>query len=220
MAQEVFKICRSGNGLVLLGVSIPQGLSPNDVFFSTPLYGKTKYVCTPRAISIPSKIEFEGELLDVVEICGHPFEECDDLEELIIPETIRKIHWNGCGRAKLSKFTVHPDNPVFQDIEGVLYTRKGYNRDGKKKYNWIELIAYPSGKGTEYKVPDGVTRLGNQSFKYTSISHLELPNTLREIGANVFYGCQYLKELEVPSSVIRDEGSRNCSTLFKTNNHG
>ena len=217
MTQDIFKICRSGNGLALLGVNIPQSLSSDDIFFSTPYYGDTPYVCTSRKITIPSKMEFEGELLDVVEICGHPFEECDDLEELVIPETIRKIHWNGCGRAKLSKFTVHPKNPVFQDIEGVLYTRKGYNREGKKKYNWIELVAYPSGKGTEYKVPDGVKRLGNQSFKYTAISYLELPNTLKEIGTNVFYGCRYLKELVVPSSVILNEGSSNCSTSFITN---
>ena len=115
-----------------------------------------------------------------------------------------------------SKFIVHPNNPFFQAIDGVLYTRKGYDRDGKRKYNWLELIAYPSGKGMTYKVPVGVTRLENQCFKYTSISHIELPNTLKEIGKNVFYGCTNLKVLVVPPSVIKDEGSSNCSTFFKT----
>lgn len=215
MIEDIFIVCRSENGIALLGVNIPRGLSPDDIFFSTPYYGETPYICTPRIITIPSKMEFEGKPFDIVEISGHPFEECDDLEELVIPETVRRIHWNGWGRSKLSKFIVHPDNPVFQTIDGVLFTRKGYNRDGKRKYNCLELIAYPSGKGTEYKVPHGVTRLGNQCFKYTSISYLELPNTLKEIGKNAFYGCNKLKELVVPSSVIKDEGSSNCSTIIK-----
>ena len=217
MKQDIFKVRRSGNGLALLGVNIPQGLSPNSVFYPTPNYGDILYECTPRVISIPPKIAYEGELLDVVEISGHPFEECDDLVELIIPETVRIIHWNGCGRSKLSKFVVHPNNPFFQAIDGVLYTRKGYDRDGKRKYNWLELIAYPSGKGMTYKVADGVIRLANQCFKYTSISYIELPNTLKEIGKNVFYGCTNLKVLVVPPSVIKDEGSSNCSTLFIRN---
>ena len=34
MTQDIFKICKSGNGLTLLGVNIPRGLSPDDVFFS------------------------------------------------------------------------------------------------------------------------------------------------------------------------------------------
>ena len=213
MEQNFFKIHRTEAGLALSGINIPQGLSPDDIFYSFPLYSKALYVCTPRVISIPPKMELNGELLDVVEISDHPFEECDDMEELIIPETVRKIHWNGWGRSKLLKFTVHPDNPVFQSIDGVLFTRKGYDRDGKRKNNWIELIAYPSGKGSYYKVPQGVTRLGNQCFKYTKISNIELPNTLKEIGKNVFYGCSSLNKIVIPPSV-KNEGSNNCSVVF------
>ena len=116
---------------------------------------------------------------------------------------------------KLKRFIVHPDNPVFQDIDGVLFTRRGYNRDGKSKYHWMELIAYPSNKGFDYIVPNGVTRLGNQSFKYTSISHLKLPTTLKEIGMNVFYGCKNLKELEIPTSVVKIENLCDCPISFK-----
>ena len=215
MEQKIFKVERGSDGLVLLGKNTSQALSPDDIFFSVSSYGKPPYISTPRRIEIPPKYEYKGELLDIVEISGHPFEECNDLEELVIPETVRRIHWNGCGRLKLKRFIVHPDNPVFQDIDGVLFTRIGYNRDGISKYHWMELIAYPSGKGFDYIVPNGVTRLGNQSFKYTSISYLELPTTLKEIGMNVFYGCKNLKELEIPTSVVKIENLCDCPISFK-----
>ncbi len=220
MEQNFFKISKNKDGLTLLGIDIPKGISPNDFFYTTPSYAKHIYKCSPRVISIPPQLEYEGELLDVIEISGHPFEECDLLEELIIPKTVRKIHWNGWGMSKLTKITVHVDNPVFQDIDGVLYTHKGFDRDGKKKdedeVDWIELIAYPSAKGPDYSVPQGVTRLANQCFKYTSISHLVLPNTLKEIGTNVFYGCRFLTEVVVPSSVVKNEGSSNCYLEYKS----
>lgn len=215
MEQNFFKISKNKEGLTLHGVEIPKGISPDEIFYTKPSYGEHEYACSPRVISIPPQLEYEGKLFDVVEISGHPFEECDDLEELIIPQSVKKIHWNGWRRSKLSKITVHTDNPIFQDIDGVLFTRKGYDRDGKTKSDWIELIAYPSAKGPVFSVPNGVTRLANQCFKYTYISHLVLPNTLKEIGTNVFYGCRFLKEVVIPSSVIKNEGSRNCSVMFK-----
>ena len=215
--NDIFKVIKRENGIAIQGISIPKGVSPDMVFFKMPSYGSVEYVCTPKRISIPDKLEIDGVLLDVVEISGHPFEECADLEELVIPSSVRKIIWNGCGRHHLSKIDVHPDNPVFQSVDGVLFSRKGFDRKGKVCPNCVELIAYPSAKGTEYTVPFGTTRLGNQSFKYTTISHLNLPETLKEIGKNAFYGCSYLKELEIPSSVKKNEGSSNCKTKFNVN---
>ena len=212
--DNIFKVVKTINGIAILGINTPKGISSDTVFYSQSHYGKVDYICTPKRISIPAQLEIDGMLFDVVEISGHPFEECDDLEELVIPYSVRKIIWNGCGRHKLSKIDVHPDNPVFQSIDGVLFTKKGFEREGKRRPNYVELIAYPSAKGAEYTVPIGTTRLGNQSFKYTTISHLILPNTLKEIGTNVFYGCNCLKQLEIPSSVKKNEGSSNCSTTF------
>lgn len=212
--NNIFKVVKTVNGIAIQGINIPKGIPSDQVFFSLSRYGRVDYVCTPKRISLPAQLEIDGMVHDVVEISGHPFEECDDLEELVIPYSIRRIFWNGCGRHNLTKIEVHPDNPVFQSVDGVLFTKKGFDREGKLRHNCVELIAYPSAKGAEYTVPSGTTRLGNQSFKYTTISRLILPNSLKEIGTNVFYGCSFLKELEIPSSVKKNEGSSNCSTLF------
>ena len=212
--DTIFKVVKTSNGIAIQGINIPKGISSETVFFSLSHYGRVEYICTPKRISIPAQLKIDGMVFDVVEISGHPFEECYDLEELVIPYSVRKIIWNGWGRYKLSKIDVHPDNVVFQSIDGVLFTKKGFNREGKRRFNCVELIAYPSAKGAEYTVPHGTTRLGNQCFKYTTISHLILPNTLEEIGKNVFYGCSELKHLEIPSSVKKDDGSSNCSTTF------
>ena len=233
--DNIFKVVKTINGIAIQGINIPEGISSETVFFSLPNYGRVEYICTPKRISILAQLEIDGMLFDVVAISGHPFEECDDLEELVIPYSVRKIIWNGCGRHKLSKIDVHPDNPVFQSIDGgseilgqfeiyVVLKDKDGNELGRI-YDLTDdidiLLQVPNEiavsnrrKGAEYNVPIGTTRLGNQSFKYTTISHLILPNTLKEIGTNVFYGCDRLKQLEIPSSVKKNEGSSYCSTTF------
>ena len=91
MEQKFFKVERAGDGLALFGKNTSQAQSPDNIFFSVSFYGKPPYMSTPRRIEIPPKYEYKGELLGIVEISGHPFEECNDLEELVIPETIRRI---------------------------------------------------------------------------------------------------------------------------------
>ena len=53
------------------------------------------------------------------------------LEKLFVTKDVRIVKWNGLGRFQFSKFEVAPANKVFQSINGVLYTKKGYNRMGR-----------------------------------------------------------------------------------------
>ena len=91
--DNVFEIEIRNNGLAILGINIPKDIPEDAVFFSLPKYGECDYVCTPKKISIPNKLEVDGQLMNVVEISGHPFEGCNDLEELVIPSSIRKIRF-------------------------------------------------------------------------------------------------------------------------------
>lgn len=205
-----FKINRIGNGIAIEGISVPKETDLDNVFFKLQLHGKPVYKRTPCRISIPPQLMYDGELLDVVEISDYPFEGCDELEELEIPETVTKIHWNGRGRSKLSKFVVHPDNPVFQSIDGVLYTRKGHDRDGKRKKDWMELIAYPSNKSDNYVIHQDTTKIGNQAFKYTNIEKVNIPDRLVEIGESAFYGCSKLSHVSLPESITHIGGNAFC----------
>jgi len=61
MEQNFFKISKNKEGLTLHGVDIPDCISPNEVFYTTPSYSKHIHTCTPRVISIPPQLEYEGE---------------------------------------------------------------------------------------------------------------------------------------------------------------
>ena len=76
--NNIFKVDKTINGIAILGINIPEDISSDIVFYYQSHYGNVDYVCTPKRISIPAQLEIDGMLFDVVEISGHPFEECDD----------------------------------------------------------------------------------------------------------------------------------------------
>lgn len=172
-----------------------------------------------KVIKIPEVYSYEGKTLPMVAINGFPFEKSIDIETLIIPKTMRYIWWNGWNRRHLREIIVDNANEVFQSIDGVLYTKKGYDQQGHRRKDWMELVAYPNAKGADYTVVDGTTRLDNQCFKYTGISQITLPDTLQEIGTNCFYECRNLRELVVPASVRKNEGSHHCDMRYILENH-
>lgn len=211
-----FVVEQFGNGVAVTGVAFDTVDSCNtEMFNSLKHYGNVKMFHCPRVIDIPSFIKIDESIKSVIAIMGQPFENCLDVETIVIPPTVKQIHWNGRNRQRLKEILVSPDNKYFHSIEGVLYTQKGYDRDGRRKNNdWMELIAYPNAKGNVYEVVNGTTRLGNQFFKYTNISSLSLPKTLKEIGSNSFYECRYLEKIILPHSVEKIEDCKHLYTHF------
>ena len=61
---------------------------------------------------------------------GNETEGYDKLEKIILNKDVNKVIWNGLGRWAFKSFEVAPDNQIFQEFEGVLYTKKGYDRCG------------------------------------------------------------------------------------------
>jgi len=58
------------------------------------------------------------------------------------------------------------------------------------------------GNLTNLDIPDTVTSIGDQSFAYCGITHIDLPPVLVSIGKWSFYGCGGLSSLTIPSGVI------------------
>lgn len=201
-----------GEGVVIKGTLFP---GEERVKNLPNTYGCIPMFHSPTTIEIPSMLIFDGKKMPVVALNGYLFQNCLDIETLVIPRTVTKIHWNGRNRELLKEIKVEEGNKVFQSIDGVLYTKYGFNRDGDyKNHKWMELIAYPNAKGDTYNVVDGTTRLGNQCFKYTNISNLELPQTLMEIGVGAFYECVNLKNVIIPTSVNKIEGCKHSFTNY------
>ena len=142
---------------------------------------------------------------DIHSLSGNSSEGFCDLEEIIITKDVDNVEWNGLGRCRFRKFRVDPENRVFCEEDGVLYTQKGYNRKGEtNKKHMIELVACPTNV-LSHDVKPGTKRIANCAFKGTKIETLNLPDTLEEIGVNAFYLTPNLKYLKIPMSIRKIE---------------
>jgi hypothetical protein len=69
------------------------------------------------------------------------------------------------------------------------------------------LTAY---KGTDaaVTVPEGITEIGDRAFyrcafsECTALGHIELPDSVTEIGECAFKGCTALKDVTMPKDII------------------
>lgn len=69
---------------------------------------------------------------------------------------------------------------------------------------------------TSINIPDGVTEIGNRAFaNCTSLSSVSLPKSLNRMGVSVFSGCTSLTSVAIPDSVttIGVAAFANCASL-------
>jgi hypothetical protein len=98
--------------------------------------------------------------------------------------------FQGC--TNLTTITVHPDNPVYSSVDGVLFNK-----------NQTSLIRCPWGRGGAYTVPDGVTSIWRSAFENcTSLTSVTVPNSVTSIGSCAFCDCTGLTSITVPNSVV------------------
>ena len=108
------------------------------------------------------------------------------ITEVTLPSTFTTIYRNAFSN-RLKTITVHPDNPVLQSIDGVLYSRPA-----------TVLVYYPySNENTVHRIADGVRTIGgclsngiNVEVDYTVASQyvrqVYLPFTVENIRVNYF----------------------------------
>ncbi|MGN0107274.1 MAG: leucine-rich repeat domain-containing protein [Hominilimicola sp.] len=64
-----------------------------------------------------------------------------------------------------------------------------------------ELIQYPIGnRRTEYKIPDGVTSIGEEAFSWSSLKRVTVPDSVTSIGRYAF-SWSSLTSINIPDSV-------------------
>lgn len=185
----------------------------------TPLYYSNKYgliffKSSDRALS--------SEDLTTGENCinGFSSEGFFQLEKIVLNHDVTSVVWNGLGRHNFNRFEVAPENLVFEAIDGVLYTKRGYDRQGKTHRKKIkELVACPTNVCC-HNVIHGTTRIANCAFKGSCISNLCFPSTLEEIGTNAFYFANQLKSIEIPLSIrIIEPQLTRKQLLIRFDNH-
>ena len=135
------------------------------------------------------------------------FSRCSFLTSITLPDSLTSIGGNpfsGC--SSLAEIDVSPDNPVFVQIDGVLYEKATKT-----------LICYPAGKaGDSFAVPDGILVIGDDAFSFcNALTSITLPDGLASIGDFAFSGCYSLTSVTLPDGLtsIGDLAFFYCSSL-------
>lgn len=84
---------------------------------------------------------------------------------------------------------------------------------------WDDYISNGIGDEIEIKnvvIEDGVTSIGNSAFAYTSLSNIEIPDSVKSINYGTFRYCSSLSSIKIPTSVTSIDSSAflGCDNLF------
>lgn len=138
------------------------------------------------------------------------FQECEKIQSVSIPKTVRWVGNAAFGNNKnLKEILVSTDSPYLKSVNGVLFTK-----DGRV------LLAYPAGKeDKKYKVPDGVRYIADGAFMGAgSLNKIELPKGIYSIGDYAFKDCIKLKEIICKGKVyhVKKSAYAYCDALPST----
>lgn len=177
----------------------------------------TKYDGTDAQIIVPSEIEG----LPVSEIATKVFKDNNNIESVVIPDTVRIINascFSNCENLKSVAISKNiKEIPAYcfskctnlQDID----LPDGLEKIGKAAFSWCSSLKNIS-------IPSTVTILeGNDDavgiFSLSGITSVELPDSITEIPANIFHTCKSLSSVKIGKNVkkIRAKAFYGCSSL-------
>ena len=64
-----------------------------------------------------------------------------------------------------------------------------------------------------FNIPQGITKINNYAFVYTDLESITIPNSVRVIDSDAFYGCKNLKTVKLPVGVELHRGAFSSSGL-------
>jgi uncharacterized protein YgiM (DUF1202 family) len=118
---------------------------------------------------------------------------CPKLEKIVLPGTVTSIGDTLLyGLENLREFSVAEDNPLWQDIDGVLYSKNGHT-----------LLIFPKGREGGYDAPAGVQAIGPEAFGYnTHLTRLTIPEGVTILEQGALSGASALEDVSLPASLV------------------
>jgi len=115
---------------------------------------------------------------------------CPELTEVILNEELEEYEQMAIGACdKLTKIEISANSSRFVSVDGILFSKD------KKT-----IVAYPSGKEGEYKLPAEVTTIGGGAFAGAHFEQMKVGSTVTKIEGYAFYR-SHLKNLYIDESV-------------------
>lgn len=134
---------------------------------------------------------------NVTAIADSTFASNEELGSITIPASIISIGRRAfCEILNLKRINVSVDNPVYAEIDGVLFEKKTR-----------KLMVYPRAKaGSDYTVPEGIESIDEEAFyKNENLKNIIIPDTVKMIGARAFYHSQDLESITLPAGLTSIE---------------
>ena len=181
-----------------------------------------KYTLKDKTLKISGIGKIENKILEhyksfieniiieegVTEIGEGAFYRCTSLSSITIPESITSIGetvFECC--YSLEWIKVSDKSKDYISENGILFNKEK-----------TKILCYPARKKdiNEYKIPKGVTSIGDYAFDGCSnLSNIIIPEGVTKIGWFAFAGCSSLSNITIPESVIIIEvgAFSGCSSL-------
>ena len=166
---------------------------------------------------IPAQVTHKGTNYSVTTLDSWAFSGCEDVTEIVLPNTLTKIDiWALCGCKKLKEINIP------SSVKEIGYA-------AFESCNSISSITLPNGlkevpervvKECEnlrtVNLPASITTIGNSAFSYCKkLESITLPDNVARIEAYAFANCDNLKRIVMPKHLksIASEAFGSCKSL-------
>ena len=170
-------------------------------------------------ITIPSSFQYGGKTYKVVGIAEDAFIYCENLTEVIIPNTITSID-DGAFESSPKLATINIPSSVKGIGSGILSGTLLYNTES----NWQNgvliidncLIDAKTSLSGNYAIKDDVRLIAKSAFAAcSSITSITIPKSVSHMGTGVFAECSALTDVTILSRITAIKSSQfsGCTSL-------
>ncbi len=167
-------------------------------------------------VTIPDKVEYDGDEYPVVGISREAFKNCTSLTTITFPNSLQQIGgsaFEGCSNLT----SVEIPNTVTRISESAFVNCTSL--ESVTLPNSITEISSAIFGGctslTTIELPNTVTFIGNAAFSESGLTEIVIPSSVTEISSFAFQDCKDLTTITIPASVktIGSYAFKGCKNL-------
>jgi hypothetical protein len=129
------------------------------------------------------------------------------IQEVVLPSTMQDVDGTGFGKM-IKQVTVDLNNPLYFDIDGVLFSRK------EKE---MHLVYFPARRRVDiYKIPVGTTHIDWHAFNASkNLEQIIIPNSVIDLNRLAFEDCPKLVHVRLSPNIneLKKNTFHNCIAL-------